>query len=215
VTEAAAALAASGALISDLGAHYQAMFHTRSDGFDRAGVSRVLDGLAARCSDFEQNAGAGSHDSAIEWSCEARYIEQAWEIDVPLPAPRFTTPEDVAALEEAFHLMHQDKFAVSDPGAPIETVTWNAEIRCRIASGPPGRLQPDARGLALPARKVRFLGSDFIETPVYRFEAIAEGARIQGPAMIESDFTSVVIDPGAEARRDGMGNLVIDLGGVQ
>jgi N-methylhydantoinase A len=59
---------------------------------------------------------------------------------------------------------------------------------------------------------VRFLGSDFVETPVYRFEAIAEGAHIEGPAMIESDFTSVVIDPGSTARRDALGNLVIDLG---
>ncbi|NBU13576.1 MAG: hydantoinase/oxoprolinase family protein, partial [Alphaproteobacteria bacterium] len=148
----------------------------------------------------------------IDWSCEARYIEQAWEIDVPLATSRFSNDADVLALEHAFHAMHQDKFAVSDPGAPIETVTWNAEVRCRISSGKPGRLRPDHRGLALPSRRVRFLGSDFVDAPVYRFEAIKEGAIIDGPAMIESDFTSVVIDPGATARRDELGNLVIDLG---
>lgn len=212
VTEAAAALAASGALISDLSAHFQAMFHTRSDAFDREGVNKVLHDLSVQCDQFSKTAGAQSLSSEIDWSCEARYIEQAWEIDVPLSISNFSKVADVKALEQAFHEMHQDKFAVSDPGAPIETVTWNAEIRCRISSGEPGRLKADDRGLSLPSRSVRFLGSDFIETPVYRFEAIAEGARIEGPAMIESDFTSVVIDPGSTARRDALGNLVIDLG---
>ena len=37
VPEAGAALAAAGALISDLTAHYQAMRHTTSDAFDFAG----------------------------------------------------------------------------------------------------------------------------------------------------------------------------------
>jgi N-methylhydantoinase A len=212
VTEAAAALAASGALISDLSAHYQAMFHTRSDSFDRDGVNHVLQSLTEQCHAFVSSAGAQSLSSEIDWSCEARYIEQAWEIDVPLSIEKFSSDADVKALEHAFHNMHQDKFAVSDPGAPIETVTWNAEIRCRISSGEPGRLHADDRGLSLPSRSVRFLGSGFVETPVYRFEAIAEGARIEGPAMIESDFTSVVIDPGSTARRDALGNLVIDLG---
>jgi N-methylhydantoinase A len=212
VTEAAAALAASGALISDLSAHYQAMFHTRSDAFDRDGINNVLERLSERCADFSTSAGAHALSSEIDWSCEARYIEQAWEIDVPLATSRFSNDADVLALEHAFHAMHQDKFAVSDPGAPIETVTWNAEVRCRISSGKPGRLRPDHRGLALPSRRVRFLCSDFVDAPVYRFEAIKEGAIIDGPAMIESDFTSVVIDPGATARRDELGNLVIDLG---
>ena len=212
VTEAAAALAASGALISDLSAHYQAMFHTRSDAFDRDGINKVLETLSERCADFSTSAGAHALSSEIDWSCEARYIEQAWEIDVPLSSSRFSSDADVTALEHAFHDMHQDKFAVSDPGAPIETVTWNAEVRCRISSGKPGRLRPDHRGLSLPSRRVRFLGSDFVDAPVYRFEAIKGGSTIKGPAMIESDFTSVVIDPGATARRDALGNLVIDLG---
>jgi N-methylhydantoinase A len=214
VTEAAAALAASGALISDLSAHYQAMFHTRSDAFDRDGINNVLERLSERCLDFSASAGAHALSSEIDWSCEARYIEQVWEIDVPLSTSRFLNVADVAVLEQAFHAMHQDKFAVSDPGAPIETVTWNAEVRCRISSGKPGRLRPDHRGLALPSRRVRFLGSDFVDAPVYRFEAIKEGSAITGPAMIESDFTSVVIDPGAIARRDELGNLVIDLGAL-
>ena len=51
-----------------------------------------------------------------------------------------------------------------------------------------------------------------IMVDVFRFEAIPEGVTIAGPAIVESSFTSIVIDPGASARRDALGTLVIDVG---
>jgi N-methylhydantoinase A len=213
LTEAGAALAASGALISDLSSHFQAMFHARDADFDRAGVNAVLDRLADACASFAAGPGGGGAHVEIDWSAEARYMDQAWEIEVPLRTSRFETKEDIAGLVADFHAMHQDKFAVSDPHAAMEVVSWNAEVRCRIVEGEPGRLAPDSRPARLPSRRVHFLGGVSVEADVYRLEAIAAGAEISGPAMVESDFTSIVIDPGARARRDAMGNLVIDVFG--
>jgi N-methylhydantoinase A len=209
VTEAGAALSASGALISDLTSHHQAMFHTRSDAFDKEGVNRVLAGLRARCEAFVAGPGAGASAVVIDWSAEARYADQAWEIDVPMRSPAFSDEADVQILVTDFHQMHQDIFAVSDPAAEIEAVGWNAEVRCRLASGVPGRLACDRRDARLPSRSVRFLGTGWIEADVWRLEAIPERQRLAGPAIVESDFTSIVIDPGAEAWRDTSGNLVI------
>jgi N-methylhydantoinase A len=213
LTEAGAALAASGALISDLSSHFQAMFHARDADFDRAGVNAVLDRLADSCAAFAAGPGGGAAHVEIDWSAEARYMDQAWEIEVPLRTSRFETKEDIAGLVDDFHAMHQDKFAVSDPHAAMEVVSWNAEVRCRIVEGEPGRLAPDSRPARLHSRRVHFLGGRSVEADVYRLEAIAAGAEISGPAMVESDFTSIVIDPGARARRDAMGNLVIDVFG--
>jgi N-methylhydantoinase A len=211
VTEAGAALSASGALISDLSAHFQAMFHTLSEAFDQAGVNSVLAKLSDECSEFAKHAGAGSTSTSVDWSCEARYIEQAWEIEVPLRKGSFDSTQDAILLVGDFHQMHQDKFAVSDPHAAIETVTWNAEVRCRIGSSEPGRLAPDLRAVELPSRPVRYAGAGWVNSKVYRFEAIAAGIGIFGPAIIESDFTSIVIEPGSSAIRDGLGNLVINI----
>ncbi len=209
VTEAGAALAASGALISDLTAHQQAMFHTRSDGFDAVGVNATLSGLEAACRAFADGPGAGAEAVEIDWSTEARYTDQAWEIDVPLRTSSFRTPDDIRTLVADFHQMHQDIFAVSDTNAEIETVSWNAEVRCRIGSGVPGRLAKDARAPRLASRPVHFLGTGWIESDVWRLESIPEGQTVDGPAIVESDFTSIVIDPGAQAWRDVAGNLVI------
>ncbi|MCX5516458.1 5-oxoprolinase [Kaistia algarum] len=211
VTEAGAALAASGALISDLTTHQQAMFHTRSDAFDRDGVNAVLANLKAGCEAFAAGPGAGATSVSIEWSTEARYTDQAWEIEVPLHTEAFTGPADIAALVGDFHRMHQDIFAVSDDKAEIETVSWNAEVRCRIAPDEPGRLAADTRPARLPSRPVRFLGTDWVEADVWRLESIPEGLMLSGPAIVESDFTSIVVDPGCKAWRDASGNLVIEV----
>ena len=211
VPETGAALAAAGALISDLTAHARAMLHAESAGFDRARVNAVLARLEAECRDFAAGPGAGAEAIAIEWSTEARYIDQAWEIEVPLRQARFESDADLAALVADFHATHQDVFAVSDPDAPIEAVSWNAEVRCRIGSPDPGRLVATSADARLAPRRVHFIGTGWHEADVWRFEALATGARIAGPAIVESDFTSIVIDPGATAMRDAAGTLVIDI----
>ena len=213
VTEAGAALAASGALISDLSAQYHAMFYARSSDFDRVGANAVLQRLKADCEAFATGPGAGNSGVDIDWTAEARYNDQAWEIEVPVRRPVFETDADLANLVADFHQMHEDIFAVSDPRAAIEMVSWNAEVRCRIGSGEPGRLAADDRPSRLPSRPVCFAGTGWVNAEVHRLETFAEGETIIGPAMVESDFTSIVVDPGAVARRDGAGNLVIDVFG--
>ena len=84
--------------------------------------------------------------------------------------------------------------------------------RCRIGSAEPGRVRSAAAAAGLPARRVRFLAArESREVEVYRFEAIPKGATIVGPAIVESSFTSIVIDPGAVALRDDLGTLIIDV----
>ena len=130
MTEAGAALAASGAMISDLTTQYQAMFYTRSRDFDAAGVNRVLAGLKADCDAFARGPGAGAADTGIDWSTEARYTDQAWEIEVPLRQGGFEDGRDVDAFVTDFHRMHQDIFAVSDPfldSGCVETSVYRFE----------------------------------------------------------------------------------------
>jgi N-methylhydantoinase A len=211
VPEPGAALAAAGALISDLTARYHAMFHTHSDRFDRDGANAALARLEERCRQFAKEAGNGAAFT-IDWSTEARYPDQAWEIEVPLRGSRFTSAADIAGLLADFHRTHQEVFAVSDPASPIETVGWNAEVRCPISNATRGRVRSAEVSVKLHPRRVRFLSArEAVEVDVFRFEAIPAGAAITGPAIIESSFTSIVIDPGATAVRDNLGTLVIEV----
>jgi len=211
VPETAAVLAAAGALVSDLTAHYQAMFHTDSRAFDEAGVNAVLAGLETRCRAFADSTGVDPSAVEIEWSTEARYPDQAWEIEVPFRRNRFEGAADVAALVADFHKTHRDIFAVDDPTSAIETVGWNATVRCKIGASSVGRVHVPSGLGALARRPVYFSGPGWVDAAVHRFELLTEADRIVGPAIVESDFTSIVIDPGVPARRDDRGTLVIDL----
>jgi N-methylhydantoinase A len=73
----------------------------------------------------------------------------------------------------------------------------------------PGRLEAPASDAAMPARRVYFAATGWVEAKVHRFETLAESEAVTGPAIVESSFTSVVVEPGAHARRDAGGTLII------
>lgn len=211
VPETGAALAASGALVSDLVAHFQAMFHTASGNFDIEGVNTVLARLEQRCHEFRHKAGPDAAFIGIDWSTEARYPDQAWEIEVPLRHDRFTGPSDVGGLVEDFHRTHQEIFAVSDHASPIEAIGWSAAVHCRIGPQEPGRMRVSNIGAQLARRRTYFRGHGWLNAAVHRLETLGNEETIVGPAIIESGFTSIVVDPGATALRNPNGTLVVDV----
>ncbi|HQZ12428.1 MAG TPA: hydantoinase/oxoprolinase family protein [Devosia sp.] len=213
VPETAAALAAAGSLVSDLVAHYQAMLHTTTDGFDFDAVNALLDRLRGQCEAFHRQTGAGTELIGIDWSVEARYPDQAWEIEVPLRTDRFASDADVQALRADFHRTHEETFAVSDENSEVEIVGWNAAVRCRITSQQRGSMRTQGTGTVGKGRPAYFKETGWIDTRVVSLDDLAGDAVIIGPAILESGFTSIVVDPGARVTRDAVGTLAIEIAG--
>ena len=67
------------------------------------------------------------------------------------------------------------------------------------------------RAEPLAKRPVYFDGA-FVETAIYDREAIGADATIEGPAIIQQADSTAVLDPGAIATSDRLGNLVIEVG---
>jgi N-methylhydantoinase A len=213
IPEVGAALSAAGALMSDLTAQFHATLFTRSAGFDHVRVNAVLDALERQARAFISGPGQGSREQTIRFWAEARYPEQVWELEVPLPSPRFAGPADVAALVEAFHRAHEDVFAIHDSGSGIEIVGWSVSVACRIRADEGGIMAATAANhMGDGTRMAYFPGHGRVPTQVRRFEALATGERIAGPAIIESSFTTVVVNPGAVAERRPSGSLSLDPG---
>ncbi|QIG52432.1 hydantoinase/oxoprolinase family protein [Nordella sp. HKS 07] len=212
VPETGAALAAAGALVSDLVAYHQAMLYATSKDFDFAAVNKVLADLEAHCEAFRRQIGPDAIFVGIDWSTEARYPDQAWEIEVPLCVSRFQENADVTRLVADFHKTHQDIFAVSDEASSIETIGWAAAVHCRLGATAPGRMRHQQDGAIGQDRQVYFKDSGWVKAKVASIDALAGDAVVEGPAILESGFTSIVIDPGARVARDRSGTLVIDIG---
>jgi N-methylhydantoinase A len=207
-----AALSAAGALLSDLASEHRAILYARSADFDFDAARRVLALVEGKAQDFVRSAGKSARASDIDFHVEARYPDQVWEIEVPLGANRLRSAEDVAALERRFHEVHQELFAVCDPQSTIEIVGWNSRASCRLREpGLPTLGDPPRSPVKEATRRAVYFGSaGTIDTPVYRLDHLKTGAVLAGPLIVESPFTSVVVDPGASCRLTEAGSLIIN-----
>jgi N-methylhydantoinase A len=211
IPEVGAALSAAGALLSDLTSQVRATAFTTSSDFDRETVNRILDNLEGQCREFIDGPGRGTKSHSIEFSVEARYNHQVWEIEVPLNAGRFENDGDVERFVADFHAAHEEIFAFRDPSSIVEMVGWSATARCSLQAPGLARLKPVKSAADRRSRPAFFSGSGSIDTAVHDIASMTGGQAVQGPAIIESPFTTVVVDPGSSARLTENGNLMISL----
>jgi N-methylhydantoinase A len=206
-----AALSAAGALMSDLRAEHAATYFTTSQNDDLKGVNRILAELERRCEQFIAEVRTDGAETFVEYFAEARYPHQVWELEVPLRANRLASDESFELLRQDFHRTHHEVFAISEPEAPIEVVTWRARAHCRLpGQSTVGRLRATTVGGSAPThRSVYFSGHGRSAVPVHRLDALIPNERLAGPAVIDSPFTTVVVDPDATAVRTAGGSLLL------
>ena len=210
--EVAAALSAGGAVLSDLTAQYSQAWFTSTKAFDRIHANQLLGGLRKSCLSFARKSGVDLGRCKIGYSVEARYKNQVWEIDVPLRADSFREPADIITFTEDFHANHERLFAVRDPSSPVEILSWTATVSCPIRTRPPGRLRSgEPRTATEIERRIHLPGVGIVSAVVADFDSMKIGQRIAGPAIVESAYTSVVVDERASCSRSADGSLVMTL----
>jgi N-methylhydantoinase A len=173
-----------------------------------------LDELGAAADAFlRELADAAPLETRKEFSVEARYRAQVWELEVPIP-PRIEGEEGVRALEEAFHATHERVFAVREPGQYLECLLWKVRATAMLA-------KPDVRSRELPAEgepEPAELAEAYVPgrglTAVPRFDGVSlpQGSRIQGPAIIREPTTTIVVSPGTAATVTPLGNYLLEVG---
>jgi N-methylhydantoinase A len=213
IPQAGAVLSARGALMSDLSSEYAAAVFTGSDDFDYERADAALAGLRARCEQFAERNGS-VEEAEIEFIAEARYRHQVWQLDVRLREGRLAAAEHVANLIEDFHAIHEEVYAVRDERAVVEIVNLRARVTCPLRGGGKDMLVREHGHSSSGMRGVYFSGIGKVNAAILRLEAMAPGAQFAGPAIIESSFTTIVLNPGASAERTGSGSLAVQPGAL-
>ena len=208
IPQAGAVLSARGALMSDLMSEYAAAFFTGSRDFDHARAGELMTDLRGRCLEFAERSGVEG-EPEIEFIAEARYRHQVWQLDVLLSGP-LDTPAGLARLVEDFHGVHEEVYAVRDERAEIEIVNLRARVTCPLGGGVADTVAIEHGSAQLPSRRVFFSETGPVEGAIARLEEMEPGTGIDGPAIIESSFTTIVLNPGARAERASSGSLVIE-----
>lgn len=132
-------------------------------------------------------------------AADMRYVGQAFELVVPWPEG-----DGLAALCARFHTLHRQRFSYADPDAPVEIVTLRLSAIGRLGrTGAAAPARPAPR--ALPGARRVFLGGAWTEVAVYRRDALA--GTVAGPAVIEEEYTTLLIPEGWRCTPAGDGHL--------
>lgn len=119
----AGALSACGGQFSNIVTEFSASRYAHSASFDFEGVQTTLAGIATRMDAFEEKLrGRSIERFGREYFVEARYINQQWEMEIPMPMDRFEAQADVERLVENFHDVHFRRYAVKEEGGAIECI---------------------------------------------------------------------------------------------
>jgi N-methylhydantoinase A len=213
IPKAAGVISAMGGVFADITAEFSSSRYTESDRFDFAAVGEDMAELEGRALAFLEGAGVPSESRRVEFSVEARYQSQVWELVVPVRASRIRSDEDLAQLVEDFHRVHERNFGIQEPGRPIECVNWRAKAigllaKPRIHEVPAGDRDPAAALRGTRKAYFRDLGG-MMETPVFLGDALRAGNVVIAPAIIEEPTTTVVVFPGSEVRVTELGSYHI------
>jgi len=212
--KAGGALSAYGAQFSDIVAEFSASSFTRSGDFDFDGINSTLESLEAQLAGFAEQLGErGIHDYQISFTCEARYLFQIWEIDVPIPFERFSSAADVQTFVDAFHVTHERIFAVAERDQQVECLNWRGRLSARLPRPPMASLKNVAAGkpaLPVATRRAYFAGVGKVEMPTYLGGALSYGHTLAGPAMILEPTTTIILYPSSSARISASGSYIIE-----
>jgi N-methylhydantoinase A len=146
-------------------------------------------------------------------AADMRYGEQVFEITVPLDAVEWDATGLRGRVTDAFHARHETLFTYALLEEEVVLVNARLAVIGRLPPMPP----PEAVAGGIPAasfttRRAQIEGVEQ-ELPVFDFTALAAGQEIAGPAIVESDTTTVLLLPGDTARMDGHGWLAMVLPG--
>ncbi len=146
-----------------------------------------------------------------ERSAEMRYGEQIFEIDVVLDNLDWNAASLVDQIEDRFHRRHEELYTYASRNQ--EVVFVNARVAAvGEVSQRGGDLRPASSLAPCSPRTTRqaFFGQ-WREIPVYSLDALQPGHSFTGPAIVEAETTTVIVDAGDRVTVNSLGWLDIAL----
>ena len=192
----ASVLSAWGMLATELRAEAVHSHVGETDRLDADTVRRLFKDLQS--AGRERMAGWFDGDIVSRLSADMRYGEQIFEIDVPFAEEDLDAPDLLFRLGRAFERRHEQLYTYSLEDQ--EPVLVNARV-ATVGRMPAPPSEPSASGAspAGPRGERRIYLEGWCMAPVYAFSALAAGQSIEGPAIVESDTTTVLLRPGDRA----------------
>ena len=206
IPASAPVLSAYGMLNTDIKYDFFRSYPVSLDRLDLNELRSILDELGAQGRDKLFAQGVPGEAVELHYSADMRYLDQIYEVTVPLPDPTLTDSEFLARLTSNFHRRYQELYSYSQQDQEVRLIT----LRVAAVGKLPRIAQLDRMGdekAATPVGNRRVYLGEWREAPTYAADALPAGAEISGPAILESDFTTILVWPGDYATVDSMGGV--------
>ncbi|MFQ6028703.1 MAG: hydantoinase/oxoprolinase family protein, partial [Dehalococcoidia bacterium] len=204
-------LSAYGMLSTDLRYDFSRSYPASLEGIDLAQVRGILAELEAEGRQKLVEQGVSDGDIEVRPSADMRYLDQVYEVNIPLPDVAADDASLLAQWAANFHQRYQALYSYSQSSQEIRLITLRVTVLGRL---PRIALpEPESRTAASAQPKgVRqvFLGG-WQEVPVFDIADLSAGAEIAGPAILESDFTTVLVEAGDHATLDQYGGVALQV----
>ena len=211
----ASVFSAFGAVVSDI-----VKFHSLSDPmvapFNPQRLNEIYRSVGEKARQDLRKDGVAEADMTIQRYAEMRYRRQVHEVRVPVPEGDLS-PAGVAAVLESFEKKYEDLYGkgAAFREAGIEAITFHVVGTGRTMKPVLTRLEeggPDSSLARKGSRPAYFdRAGGFVDTAVYDAAKLRTGHIVPGPAVIEAATTTIVVQPGLQARVDPYLNIVIEL----
>ncbi|MEC9152784.1 MAG: hydantoinase/oxoprolinase family protein [Pseudomonadota bacterium] len=153
----------------------------------------------------------GFHENQMRFECfaDCRYMRQVYNVPVGLPCLDRGDSIDwlIDDFEEAYgalyqHVHERDAIVVDT----CRIVAYGALPDLALPQGSTGSIDP---GPAFRGTRQVYFG-EWLESETYWFNDLLPGMRIAGPALIDSESTTVALPPDIAAEVDPYGSLIIN-----
>tara|TARA_B100001121_G_C18700631_1_gene627680 strand:- start:1273 stop:5157 length:3885 start_codon:yes stop_codon:yes gene_type:complete len=213
IPKTAGALSACGAHFSNIVREFNSSAYTRTDIWESEKVRLAFSTINSQLDKVENNLKSkGISNFQREYFCDARYLNQQWEIEIKLVSDNEIGEIQIAEIIKEFHKNHKRLYGVIEEGAVVECLNWKGRI---IAETEKTELQPI---ISLPKeddyevdiKKAYFSNYGVLETKYYDGNRIKENSQIEGPAIIEETTSTLVVYPQMKVRLSKSGNYILE-----
>ena len=216
VPAAAPVLSAFGMLSTDL--QYDSSLSypaSLDDAMDLDAVRAIVARLEEQGRTKLRAQGVDDDQTEIIVSADMRYLDQIYEVNVPVPALSLPCEALLGEWAANFHNRYEELYSYRQSEQEIRLVTLRvsalgklpkADLAAQTSTDTAVNGAPDSK----TSRRVFLDG--WRDVPVYAMGELPPNATIQGPAILESDFTTVLVDEGDTAATDAFGGLALRVG---
>ncbi len=213
VSKLSSGLCAYGQIISDVKYNYMATIPVRLDkNCDYEKINRLFKDIETKGKEHLINDGFNEEEIDIYRSMEMRYLGQIHECTVNIETFDIDN-KTIEKVKDAFHKRHEELYTYSELQSPVELVNIESTLYGRIDRPDPSEIESDTllKEAIKSSRNLIFSNSgESIKTPVYDGNFLSDGHQINGPAVVEEDTTTLVIEPGWLLKLHKSGTYIIN-----